>query len=120
MHFQVVTHAEFEKNIAFHPDQENLEQNRQYEGKEAVLGFDEQDQVACGFTLENGNIGYLFSHQKGAGRKAIEEAIRRGGYTLNCFDGHLVAYYQSFGFCEVERQANWSGSGPDVVFMSLL
>ena len=79
-----------------------------------------------------GDIINLFNNSdiKGLGREAMLEAIRLGGDFLECFDGFLVKYYESFGFEETSRYefnadlapANWDSDHlgwPDLVHMGL-
>ena len=79
-----------------------------------------------------GDIINLFNNSdiKGLGREAMLEAIRLGGDFLECFDGFLVKYYESFGFEETSRlewnedyaPENWDAAKlgyPDVVRMGL-
>ena len=91
---------------------------------------------------EFGSVGYAMSPDKdlqmlfnnsqtpGLGAVAVEHGIRKGGKTLDCFDGFLPEYYTRFGFKEYDRidwddayappDWNYGKDGrPDVVFMSL-
>ena len=83
-----------------------------------------------GFLLtENGDLQSVFNYgAPGAGAKAVEEAIRQGAVSLDCFAPYLPVYYTRFGFEEVGRapfdpdQAppGWrvaEHGRPDVVFM---
>ena len=78
-----------------------------------------------------GEIVNLFSKtgaKRGAGKLALKFAMKRGGRSLNCFDGFLVGYYNAFKFVETARvkfspalaAADWDydkyGS-PDIVTM---
>ncbi len=71
------------------------------------------------FLNSEGNVGYalspegdiqmLFSVQQlgappGSGKLALLHAIKNGGRTLDCFEGHLpYIYYNRFGFKEYKR-----------------
>lgn len=87
-----------------------------------------------GYTLTHGDkdFGNLFnnSDEKGAGRKAIIEAIKKGARTLDAFDGFLPDLYRKYGWVETARlkfdpaqaPAGWEtdpdlSKKPDVVFM---
>ena len=78
-----------------------------------------------GAALKGDEIINVFSLEKGEGKKALLEAIARGGRRLDCFDklpgqSHgLPEYYSKFGFKEVRREKNWTPGGPDVIYMSL-
>lgn len=43
------------------------------------------------------------SGRKGAGEEALALAIAKGGKTLDCVEGFLSRYYDSFGFVEKKR-----------------
>jgi len=79
----------------------------------------------AGAALNGDEIINVFSLSAGEGKKALLEAITRGGRRLDCFDklpgqDHgLPEYYAKFGFKEVRREKNWTPGGPDVVYMSL-
>jgi len=73
-----------------------------------------------GFAIRpDGDVVSVFNAgpTKGAGRAAMEEAIKQGGTKLDAFDGFLPGYYNQFGFQEVRREPNWTPGGPDVVYM---
>ena len=78
-----------------------------------------------------GDIGNLFNNggPKGGATEMIFEALRRGGKTLDCFDGYLTERYTQFGFEETGRMKfnpemappGWNherDGAPDVVFMA--
>ena len=91
------------------------------------------------FLDETGRTGFLLNFDgylqsvfnygaPGAGAKAVEEAIRQGAVSLDCFAPYLPAYYARFGFLKIGRapfdpkQAppGWrvaEHGRPDVVFM---
>lgn len=90
----------------------------------------EEGDVGCAVSPE-GDIQNLFnlSGPEGSGRKVIEEAIERGGNTLDCYDGFLPDLYGDYGFREtgrIEFNRDYAPDGwnydeygePDVVFMS--
>lgn len=62
-----------------------------------------------------GEIVNLFSKSKerGLGKLALKYAIKRGGRSLNCFDGFLVGYYKAFKFREAARVKFNVGFAPD-------
>jgi len=79
----------------------------------------------------HGDIQNVFNNggPKGAGQRALVEAISRGGRTLDCYDGYLPKLYSQFGFVETGRMKfnpDYAPSGwdhakydsPDVVFMA--
>lgn len=89
---------------------------------------------SVGYTLTKGDkdFGNLFNNSKvkGAGRKAIVQAIKQGARTLDAFDGFLPDLYREYGFVETARlkfdpaqaPAGWESDPdlskkPDVVFM---
>jgi hypothetical protein len=90
---------------------------------------------------EEGNVGVAVSSQgditnvfnaggpPNAGVHAVLKGLDEGGYTLDCYDGHLPDYYTQFGFVETGRMKfnreyapkNWDYARfkePDVVFMT--
>ena len=79
-----------------------------------------------------GDIQNVFNNggPKGAGTEALLTAMRNGGKTLDCYDGHLPEFYTQFGFVETGRMKfnpeyapeGWDFErydNPDVVFMGL-
>ena len=92
------------------------------------------------FTTEDGTVGFAISPDgdiqnvfnnggpKGAGAEAMLAAIRRGGNTLDCYDGFLPTFYSQLGFEETGRikfnpeyAHGWDTAKydhPDVVFMA--
>lgn len=71
-----------------------------------------------GFGLsESGDLVSVFSVE-GAGADTVQEAIKRGACTLDCFDGFLPEFYKRFGFYVTAREPNWTPGGPDVIFMA--
>ena len=78
-----------------------------------------------------GDIQNVFNNggPKGGAAKAMVAAIEAGGNTLDCYAGHLNAYYHQFGFEEDRRMKfdpQYAPEGwdfdkfgtPDIVFMS--
>lgn len=93
------------------------------------------DDGAAGVAISpDGDIQNLYNNDgpDGAGRALLEEAVKNGGRTLDCYDGFLPGLYREFGFREVGRMEfdpNLSPEGweehydgpvpqPDVVFMA--
>lgn len=64
-----------------------------------------------------GDLQTVWSIASGRGKELVENAIRHGAYSLDCFDGFLPKFYASLGFVEYAREKNWNEGGPDVVFM---
>lgn len=64
-------------------------------------------------------IRYLHSVLYGRGDRLVQEAIKRGGTWLTCFDGYLTDLYQRHGFQITKREPNWTAGKPDVLTMSL-
>lgn len=73
-----------------------------------------------GYVIDNqtGELTGLFSCFKGHGKQLVFSALLNGACKLDCFDGYLTSFYSSFGFEEVDRQANWTEGQPDVVYMA--
>lgn len=85
-----------------------------------------------GYALDkDGDLQNLFNNggPRGAGQKALIDAIHRGATTLDAFDPHLPALYSRYGFVPVGRMkfadeyapAGWDyqrDGRPDVVFMA--
>ena len=108
-----------------------------------LSNLDEEHLKKCNLILsEDGTVGTAVSpegdimnvfnngEQKGAAREALFEAIKKGGYTLDCYDGFLPPFYAQYGFVEVGRlkfdpkyaPPTWDSKKhgtPDVVFMAL-
>lgn len=62
------------------------------------------DGVGYSLTDQDDIIGiFNNSGRRGAGVEAVIEAIKNGGKTLDCIDGHLDKYYSKFGFNLKER-----------------
>lgn len=61
----------------------------------------------------------LFSLVSGRGPDMVRLSVVNGANLLDCFDGFLPKYYESFGFSEYARESNWTPGLPDVVYMSL-
>ncbi|WP_394615896.1 hypothetical protein JNUCC0626_40200 [Lentzea sp. JNUCC 0626] len=79
------------------------------------------DDLTSGFGVSSdADLIGLFSTTKGRGQHLVNEAIGLGARTLDCFDGFLPDYYESFGFAETKREPNWAPGGPDVVYMALV
>lgn len=71
-----------------------------------------------GFIVRNGGeLIALFSTVKGRGHDLVQIAVQCGAEYLDCFDGYLTELYSKHGFKIVNRESNWDGVGPDVVFM---
>lgn len=78
------------------------------------------DDSKSGFMIShNGELTSVFSLIKGRGKQLVKQAIKKGACHLDCFDGFLPTFYKSFGFIEVNREANWTAGEPDVVYMRL-
>lgn len=72
-----------------------------------------------GFGLDGTTLVGVFSTVKGRGGTLVAHALVEGARDLDCFDGHLPAFYARFGFREVRREPNWTPGEPDVVWMTL-
>lgn len=71
-----------------------------------------------GFIVRNGGeLIALFSTVKGRGHDLVQIAVQCGAEYLDCFDGFLTELYSKHGFEVVNREGNWNGVGPDVVYM---
>ncbi|WP_367135819.1 hypothetical protein [Saccharothrix sp. HUAS TT1] len=79
------------------------------------------DDLTSGFGVSaDAELIGLFSTTKGRGKELVTEAITAGAVRLDCFDGFLPEFYETFGFRETHREANWTPGEPDVVFMALV
>lgn len=74
-----------------------------------------------GFAIHapTGEIRYLHSILRGQGDNIVQEAIKRGGTWLTCFDGYLTDLYQRNGFVITAREPNWTVGQPDVLTMKI-
>ncbi len=62
------------------------------------------DGVGFALTPDKDIVGVINnSGKKGAGEEAVTLAIAKGGKTLDCVEGFLDGYYNSFGFVEKSR-----------------
>lgn len=68
--------------------------------------------------MPDGELTGLFSRIKGQGNDLVQIAVQNGASNLDCFDWpKLVSLYERHGFKIVNREGNWNGVGPDVVYM---
>lgn len=68
--------------------------------------------------MPDGELTGLFSMVKGQGDALVQIAVQNGASNLDCFDWpKLVSLYSKHGFEIVNRESNWNGVGPDVVYM---
>jgi len=60
----------------------------------------------AGYLLTSpGDLQGIFNNEvKGLGSLAVDDAIKHGACSLDCFDGFLVDYYKRFGFEVVKRE----------------
>lgn len=84
----------FEAAISKHPNQESLDNPRDYTGKRTFL----DQEGASGYALKGGELNHVFSLRSGLGEHAVRHAI---------------------GFQEQRREKNWTPGQPDVVYMGL-
>ncbi len=86
----------------------------------------------AGYLLTStGDLQGVFNNgEKGLGNLAIQDAIKEGACSLDCFDGFLVDYYKQFGFEVIKREPfndQFAPAGfkveqygrPDIVYMVL-
>lgn len=123
MTFQVVSPAKFQValTLAFVNNRHieaNVQLYTQAELADFVLILSDDRQ--SGFAVKpDGELTAVFSAVKGRGMVLVREAIRRGAFHLNAFDGYLTGLYGRCGFVESKREPNWTAGQPDVVFMEL-
>lgn len=67
----------------------------------------------------DGDLTNVWSVERGRGAELLDDALRNGAETLDCFDGYLPRLYARHGFVEYAREPNWTPGEPDVVFMAL-
>ncbi len=95
---------------------------KQYAEKNIDLYISNNKRFGYGITPE-GHLISVFSLDKGKGygKYAIEDAVKNGAKTLDCFDikGFLPKFYGKYGFKETHRSPNWQADGPDYVEMAL-
>jgi hypothetical protein len=121
----------FRSQLKVNARSENLERysDKEYDNFKVYANFT----GTVGFAITPSNeLVNLFNNSgiKGAGAHAIRTAIELGATRLNCFDGPLVKYYESFGFIEFARAKfsiayappGWHNSmgRPDIIFMEIL
>ena len=64
-----------------------------------------EDNVGFALTPNKDIVGvFNNSGRKGPGEEAITLAIAKGGKTLDCVEGFLSRYYNSFGFVETKKE----------------
>jgi hypothetical protein len=95
---------------------------KQYQEKNIDLHISNNKRFGYGITPE-GHLISVFSLDKGKGygKYAVQDAIKNGAKSLDCFDikGFLPQFYSKYGFKETHRSPNWQADGPDYVEMSL-
>lgn len=77
------------------------------------------DDGVTGYAINKGELISVFSLFKGQGKAIVTDAINNGAWKLDCFDGYLKGFYESFGFKVIRREPNWTKGEPDVLFMRL-
>ena len=89
----------------------------EYEKMNTYLSPDKKS----GFAVKpDGDLVSVFSLEKGRGNTIVQQAKEAGATKLDAFDnGYLKEFYQKHGFKEYKREPNWTGKGPDVVYMKL-
>lgn len=100
-----------------------VEEITDHDGVSYYLGTIEHDNDYCvngaGFAIDKtGQLTSVFSLFRGQGKAIMTEAIKRGACHLDCFDGYLKGFYESFGFTVDKVVPNWTKGEPDVLFMS--
>ena len=128
---QTTNYEAFRRQLKSSARNENLESysDKEYDNFQVYTN----NTGTVGFAITPGKeLVNLFNNSgiRGYGRDAITFSIELGATRLNCFDGPLVKYYESFGFEETSRISfreqyapfgwHYSKLGrPDVVHMGL-
>jgi hypothetical protein len=116
MRFQRVPAEVFEAQLVKRGEPNGIDTERDYRALNCFLALDEASGYAISPTNE---LKFVFSLRKGCGADAVRDAIIHcNPLHLNCFDGKLREYYESFGFSVYQREKNWTEGEPDVVYMS--